>query len=175
MTVAKYFFCGLLAMSASLFSVSASAHVTHVKHSVKVSRNHRVTLLKRAKVSSAPVGRILNAFNHWRGVRYLWGGTTRHGIDCSAFTRAVFAESYHIHLPRTTFQQIRMGKQVAKKNLAPGDLIFFNMKPGVRHVGIYIGNNRFIHSSLSKGVTVSSFARPYWQQHFMAARRVIGH
>lgn len=115
---------------------------------------------------------ILTQFSSWKGTRYHWGGTTHAGVDCSALMQHIFSDSFHKDLPRTTSQQIENGKQVSKDELKPGDLVFFKTSPGKRHVGVYIGDNKFIHASTSMGVTMSSLANNYWVEHYETARRV---
>lgn len=107
------------------------------------------------------------------GVPYKLGGTTKKGIDCSGFTQVVFKNNGS-SIPRTTGQQYKTGKAVAKSNLEQGDLVFFNTSgKGVSHVGIYVGNNNFIHASTSQGVMISSINDPYyWGSRYIGARRV---
>lgn len=116
--------------------------------------------------------RIMNEFAQWRGTDYKWGGDSRNGIDCSAFTRRIIASVIHKHLPRTTLGQIRIGHLVAQDELKVGDLVFFETEPNVRHVGVFVGNDSFIHASSSQGVTVSHLSNQYWQDHYTTARRI---
>jgi len=107
---------------------------------------------------------------------YEYGGTTKKGIDCSAFTMNVFARSLDVKLPRTANQQFQIGAPVKKiSELKFGDLIFFNTTrrsfPG--HVGIYLGSNLFAHSSFSLGVTISSLESSYYKKRFVGGRRII--
>ncbi|EKK5218749.1 C40 family peptidase [Cronobacter sakazakii] len=121
-------------------------------------------LLKRA---------LLNRYISWKGTRYHFGGTTHHGVDCSALMQHLFAESVSVSLPRTTSQQLKKGTAVRKTALQPGDLVFFSTGPQQRHVGVYIGDNQFIHASKEKGVTISSLTNEYWRARYLAARRVV--
>lgn len=118
--------------------------------------------------------RLHAQFRKWKGVRYQWGGTGPGGIDCSALTQKIYSAALKRRLPRTTGEQIKEGKPVSVSELQPGDLIFFRPKKAVRHVGIYMGNNQFMHASVSTGVTLSSLQSPFWISHFEAARRVEG-
>lgn len=123
--------------------------------------------------SASSFDSLLSSARSYLGVPYRLGGTTRSGIDCSAFTQVVFKEN-GTSIPRTTGQQYNIGKAVAKSSLQNGDLVFFNtMGRGVSHVGIYIGNNNFIHASTSRGVMISSINDPYyWGSRYLGARRV---
>lgn len=116
---------------------------------------------------------LINTARNYLGTPYLLGGTTPAAFDCSGYTQYVFKKE-GISLPRVTSQQITVGKPVAKKDLAVGDLVFFNTTGrGVSHVGIYTGSNNFIHASVSKGVMVSSLDDPYyWKNKYIGARRV---
>ncbi|MCX8057070.1 MAG: NlpC/P60 family protein [Ignavibacteria bacterium] len=108
------------------------------------------------------------------GTPYKFGGTSRKGIDCSAFTRLIFQESLNIELPRSTLEQVKLGYPVSRKDLQFGDLVFFNTRrrqnPG--HVGIYLWDNYFVHASTKYGVIVSSMASGYYDRRFVGARRL---
>lgn len=86
--------------------------------------------------------------------------------------QVIFHGSMQMMLPRTTGEQIRNGVLISQDNLKPGDLVFFKTSGSTRHVGVYVGNNEFIHASKIKGVTVSSLANNYWQAHYETARRI---
>ena len=107
------------------------------------------------------------------GTPYAYGGTTSSGFDCSGYTQHVFKQS-GVSIPRTTGQQMAIGTAVSKSNLETGDIVFFNTSgKGVSHNGIYIGSGKFIHSSSSQGVMISSINDPaYWGSRYIGARRV---
>ena len=105
---------------------------------------------------------------------YKYGGTTKDGIDCSAFTQVLFKDVFNVNLERSARLQFTQGKEIpGKDQLQFGDLVFFNtrkrVKPG--HVGIFIGENLFAHASSEKGVTISSIDYDYYSKRYMGARR----
>ena len=107
---------------------------------------------------------------------YQYGGDNKSGIDCSAFTKDVFIRSIEFTLPRTASEQYKTGREISSENeLIFGDLVFFNTTqnsfPG--HVGIFLGNELFAHSSSSRGVTISSIKNDYFNSRFVGGRRPI--
>jgi lipoprotein Spr len=115
---------------------------------------------------------LLSEYSNWKGTHYRLGGTTHKGVDCSALMQHLFNASLHQQLPRTTFQQIKDGKKISKNDLKPGDLVFFKTSSRDRHVGVYVGDNQFIHASKIEGVTISSLDNQYWVDHYETARRL---
>lgn len=136
--------------------------------------NHvtRVTAESAHKETGPLRTRILMQYQQWKGTHYRWGGTTHNGVDCSALMQHLFRDAAHLTLPRTTGEQIHRGVKVEEFSLKAGDLVFFQTGHHRRHVGVYIGDNQFIHASTSQGVTVSDLGDGYWQSHFITARRV---
>ncbi len=111
------------------------------------------------------------------GVNYKFGGNTpEQGLDCSGLIRYVFQQATGIALPRTAREQARVGETVALDKLQPGDLVFFNTRRfQFSHVGLYLGDNRFIHAPSRGGsVEVVSLEQKYWQKAFNGARRIVG-
>ena len=111
------------------------------------------------------------------GIRYKWGGATpQSGLDCSGLVQFVFQQVTGVVLPRSTRDLSRIGEVVALSDLKPGDLVFFNTRRfAFSHVGIYVGDNRFIHAPRrGREVEVATIDKSYWQRHFDGARRLIG-
>lgn len=113
----------------------------------------------------------------WLGTPYAWGGTSRSGVDCSALVQNIYAAA-GIQIPRVTYDQIGVGAAVQMKNLRPGDLVFFDTdakKSGPDHVGIYIGQGKFIHAPKTGDVVkVSSLTDSYYANRWMGGRRING-
>lgn len=113
---------------------------------------------------------LAGVYNEWAGTRYRMGGTTKRGIDCSAFMQTAFWAAYGVELPRSTAEQRYLGRKISKNELQKGDLVFFR---GNNHVGVYIGNNQFMHASTSQGVTISSLDENYWARTYTQSRRIM--
>ena len=110
----------------------------------------------------------------FRGVPYRFGGRTRNGVDCSGLIQAVWKQ-YGALLPRTSVAQYKSGAPVSKSTVRAGDLIFFKntYKRGISHVGIYVGDGRFVHAAnRRKGVIVTALSEAYWANRWAGARRV---
>jgi lipoprotein Spr len=112
------------------------------------------------------------SIDEWYGTRYRMGGTTKAGVDCSAFVQSVFSSAFGASLPRTAYEQYKATQRISRTALEEGDLLFFNTRGGVSHVGIYLQNNKFVHASSSGGVMISDMFEPYYVRHFIAAGRV---
>ena len=109
------------------------------------------------------------------GIRYQYGGNSPEtGFDCSGFVGYVFKQATSLTLPRNALAISQLGKTVPKNELKPGDLVFFNtLKSAFSHVGIYLGNNRFIHSPSKGGqVRVENMQEGYWANRFNGAQRI---
>jgi peptidoglycan DL-endopeptidase LytE len=132
------------------------------------SSNHLHTLAAEKKEA------LVSFSKRYIGVPYKWGGTTPKGFDCSGFVTYVYKE-FGVTLPRTAEKQYQHGEKIAKNELESGDLVFFaTYKKTASHAGIYIGDNKFIHASSSKGVMISELDESYWKKRYLGARRYFG-
>ena len=134
----------------------------------------KYALLLDTEVEAVKNISLFNAIDEWYGTRYRLGGTTKKGIDCSALVQTLFTSLYSINLPRTAREQHKATRQISRTELKEGDLVFFNTRGGVSHVGIYLQNNKFIHASSSGGVMISDLYEEYWMRRYIGVGRVEG-
>ena len=117
--------------------------------------------------------RFIREIAEWLGTPYHFGGCSKKGTDCSGFVYTVYKNIYNISLYRQAEDMVKNTKPVEKINLKISDLIFFKTSGDkISHVGIYIENNKFAHSSSSKGVMISDLNEPYFIEHYYCAGRV---
>jgi cell wall-associated NlpC family hydrolase len=138
----------------------------------------RENFASQAVVEEEPATRsVLQRAMGFLGMRYRLGASGgKRGIDCSQLTRLSY-EQAGIELPWTAALQFHHGAEVLPDELSPGDLVFFRntYKRGISHVGLYLGEGRFVHASgRHHGVVVSELAEPYYQSHWAGARRLVG-
>lgn len=114
---------------------------------------------------------LFGFIDKWWGTKYRYGGTTKKGIDCSSFSSLLMNTVFGFSLPRTARQQYSVCAKLAREEMKEGDLVFFNTRGGISHVGVYLGDNHFVHSSSSAGVTISSLDENYYKSRFIGAGR----
>jgi lipoprotein Spr len=131
----------------------------------------RYSILMNTEVESISNTELYNFIDNWWGTPYRMGGMTQRGVDCSAFVQNMGAAIFDIALPRTAKQQYDACHHISVNEATEGDLIFFNTKGGVSHVGVYLQNNKFVHASTSGGVMISDLSEPYWAKRFIMAGR----
>jgi cell wall-associated NlpC family hydrolase len=131
---------------------------------------------EQAGWSSSAQEILINALS-LTGIKYKYGGNSPEtGFDCSGFVRYVFQQAANLTLPHGARALSQLGQTVPVDQLKPGDLVFFNtLKSAFSHVGIYLGNNRFIHApSSGGGIHVVNMSDEYWSKRFNGARRIDG-
>ena len=109
----------------------------------------------------------------WLGTRYQFGGTSKSGIDCSSFSGLLQKNIYGFDLPRNARQQYENAEKINFNEIKEGDLLFFNTRGGVSHVGVYLFNNYFVHASTSQGVIINSLDESYYKRRFLSAGRIL--
>ena len=149
------------------------------KHAERIAqaKNKAKKQGKTYKLTEVDKKQLLEDAKYFKGGKYVWGGTTPQGFDCSGYVQYLY-KKHHVNLPRTAWAQSKKGLDISKQNLQKGDLLFFltDKKRGipVTHVGIYLGNGKFIHAaSKKKGIIVSPIYSGYYAGKFVSAKRVL--
>jgi lipoprotein Spr len=134
---------------------------------------------KYAQLLNVEIEKINNTalydfIDNWYATRYRFGGCSKSGIDCSGFSGILQKEVYGNQLPRMASEQYQSCYKINKEEMKEGDLVFFNTRGGVSHVGVYLSNNYFVHASSKEGVTISNLYEDYYLKTFISAGRIIG-
>ncbi len=154
-------------------SSSSKQYMGHVSKADRLAQAEPVQTATGAREAEPGSMAVLRTAMAQRGSRYRYGGVSRGGFDCSGFTRWVYAK-HGVALPHNAAAQSRTGQKIDRKDLKPGDLVFFSTR-GMRvgHVGVYTGDGKFIHASNPRGgVKVDSLSSSYYGKRFVGARRV---
>jgi len=155
---------------------SADAHLSEGQRQL----SRFADTLRQAMLEAGPDATGLHPFvrvaQRYAGTPYVWGGESARGFDCSGFIIRVMRDLGYQALPHSAAEQFTYGKPIAQPLLKPGDLVFFanTYKPGISHVGIYLGKRHFIHAAgTGKGTIVSTLDDAHYQAHYAGARRLI--
>ncbi|MGP8475851.1 C40 family peptidase [Burkholderia sp. PR2] len=184
-TLAGLFIGALFAAAPVAFADEVSSFNQNVTNSTQIGSNSSLQQTSAQPSSggaksflagmAGKAGDVVVGALNMIGVRYRWGGNSPDsGLDCSGFVRYVFRDTLGMSLPRRAEEMSRVGEKVSMSNLKPGDLVFFNtMRRTFSHVGIYIGDNKFVHSpSTGSTVRVDDLDSGYWEKRFTGARRI---
>jgi len=136
-----------------------------------IPEQFRFAILLNTEVEYLSNKELYQLIRSWWGAPYRMGGMTQRGVDCSAFVQTIMAGAFEVALPRTARLQKDACQPVERSALREGDLVFFNTRGGVSHVGIYLHNNKFVHASTSGGVTISDLDETYWDKRFIGGGR----
>jgi len=175
-----FYFLILFAVSFLFFSCKTIHQNTDI-HAINSKENHNSSPYKTysEKLGVALQGnedkKLIECLAEWIGAPYKYGGNTKQGTDCSGMVSSVYKETYNINMYRSSADQLKNVKQIDKSELKAGDLVFFKIAgEKVSHVGIYLGENKFIHASTKRGVVVNSLDEDYYKKYYFTSGRVIG-
>lgn len=177
MKVTLYGLLALLALSScsGLKKTTSSAHSEpHLEHELL---ENGTAVEEKSRPASSRVDQALDDFyQEWEGTPHRMGGMSKQGVDCSGLVIIAYREVYQRQLKARRATDIyREMEPVDRQNLVKGDLVFFKIKgPGIGHVGLYVGDDRFMHASASRGVMISSLNEHYYRQRFYRGGRFKG-
>ena len=162
----------------NLKSSNKSAYGSYNANFANADKTLTAAAISEAIAHEKTIDNILSEANTYLGTPYRFGGSTRSGIDCSAFVLNVYGETIGIELPRVASEQAELGEKVELPELQKGDLIFFSHGRRISHVGIVQevtaeGEIKFIHAATSKGVMISSLNDSYWGSKYRFAKRIL--
>jgi len=173
--------CCIVILIASTSCSKKQFPVSSVNNKTGTFNNEMRTFLKagaelKVNTHNRNPKQIIRSAEKYLGTPHCMGGTTKKCLDCSGLTYLSFAAN-KIFLPRKSQEQARYGRMIFNKNeLQKGDLVFFtnsyNSPDYITHVGIYLGNGSFIHTSTSRGVVVTAIRNPWWSERFVFATRI---
>lgn len=170
----KLTFLTILSVFVAACSSTPSIPYSKKQTSFKIPKNYQITYPVSLADETMVMASLAKQQQAWSGTKYVLGGTTKKGVDCSGFTQVMYRDLFAKNIPRMTVDQEKVGKKVAKRDLRAGDLVFFNTGrgPNGKHVGIYIKDGLFLHASSNGGVIYSHLDRSYWAKTFSQARRL---
>lgn len=165
----------VLLLAMTLAMVSCSSKKATVVNKPKITAP--TTTVKVVPSTDKQLKQLIAEARSWIGTPYSYGGSTkRKGTDCSGMIMKIFDEVYDLKLPRSSAMQHEVARPVKFDNMKPGDLVFFTTSKNARrvnHVGLYVGDNRMIHASSSRGVMESSLGENYWKNAYHSSGCVI--
>ena len=137
-----------------------------------ISMQFKYAILLDEPVEALSNLKLFAFIDDWYGAPYRFGGSSKDGVDCSAFSGSLMTTVFGVGLPRMAKDQFKVCGHVKRNDLEEGDLVFFHTtRKGISHVGVYLGNNKFVHASLNYGVTISDLMDPYYSRAFRGGGR----
>ena len=169
----------VIALSFSVLATQAQTKVTSEATVVKTQDDDEslakdyLSQIMGVALSATSNMKLFHFVYDWIGTPYRFGGSSKKGIDCSAFTKELYSEVFNLDIKRNSRDIFSMVSPVGKEELKEGDLVFFKIHSRrISHIGIYLGNNRFAHAS-SKGVAISSLDDAYYSRYFYKGGRLL--
>ena len=169
----------VIALSFSVLATQAQTKVTSEATVVKTQDDDEslakdyLSQIMGVALSATSNMKLFHFVYDWIGTPYRFGGSSKRGIDCSAFTKELYSEVFNLDIKRNSRDIFSMVSPVGKEELKEGDLVFFKIHSRrISHIGIYLGNNRFAHAS-SKGVAISSLDDAYYSRYFYKGGRLL--
>jgi len=147
-----------------LLSGCSTKHISKTKTSKHLYKPQKQNWITKA---------LYHEYKRWHRAPYKLGGSNTNGVDCSSFIQIVYRDAFNIKLPRTTKDQVKKGYFINKSSIKEGDLVFFKTGYNIRHAGIIIEKDKFMHASQKSGVSISSLSNPYWRSRYWQSRRVL--
>jgi lipoprotein Spr len=170
LTLAIALFLSVLAAQAQTKNVPIQA--TDKEEQESLAKDYLSQIMGVA-VSATSNMKLFHFVYDWIGTPYRFGGSSRKGIDCSAFTKQLYSDVFNLTIRRSSRDIFSMVNPVNKDDLKEGDLVFFKIHSrSISHIGIYLGNNRFAHAS-SRGVAISSLDDAYYSRYFYKGGRLL--
>jgi len=172
-----FVFSGILVFS-SCKTTRHGGHLSHTEHNTNDNGNTGSLKEYAEKLGVKFNGRedikLISCLAGWLNVPYKYGGNTKQGTDCSGMVCSVYKEIYNIDMYRSSADQLKNVTEIGKNQLKTGDLVFFKIGNNkVSHVGIYLGENKFIHATTQKGVIVNNLDEEYYKKYYYTSGRVI--
>lgn len=162
----------LFILAIFLVGCSSSPQKSTVYSSGKNKSTYITSNTKSATNSWGIREKLYSQYQQWRGVRYVYGGLSIQGIDCSGLVYVTYRDRLGVKMPRSTKQLAKEGREIKYRQLRAGDLVFFRTGREQKHVGIYIEDGKFLHASTRKGVVISRLSDDYWKNNYWQSRRM---